>query len=239
MIKVFDDYDLGQKLNFSYTNNKPFPNIVLDNFIDLNVANKCFYELKQFDGWGHDPTDYVKKHQVNKFFTPWDSESLNYLSQSAPTVYNTLQYFNSESFLQFLRNLTGIKNLIADPTFNGGGCHKIHTGGKLSLHIDYNFNSQNHFRVLNFLLYLNPNWKEEWEGALELWDQKEKKCIHKIFPIFNRAAIFTLSDCSIHGHPVPLNCPEDIQRYSLALYYFIEEPNHELYEKRSVVWHEF
>ena len=85
-------------------------------------------------------------------------------------------------------------------------------------------------------MYLNPEWEEEWEGALELWDSKNKKCAHKILPLFNRAAIFTLSDHSIHGHPIPLKCPEHIERYSLALYYFIEKPNQEFYERRSVVW---
>ena len=71
-----------------------------------------------------------------------------------------------------------------------------------------------------------------------MWDSKNKKCAHKILPLFNRAAIFTLSDHSIHGHPIPLKCPEHIERYSLALYYFIEKPNQEFYERRAVVWTE-
>jgi Rps23 Pro-64 3,4-dihydroxylase Tpa1-like proline 4-hydroxylase len=234
-------YNLGKTLNYNYLNSKPFPNIVLDDFINPEIANQCFVELKNYDGWGFESpsNEYMKSHQVNKFYSPWSLENLEYLQQSAPTVYNTLQYFNSEPFLKFLSELTGIENLIADPSFSGGGCHKINTGGKLSLHVDYNLNDKNQFRVLNLLLYLNPDWKEEWEGALELWDNQSKKCAHKILPLFNRAAIFTLSDNSIHGHPVPLNCPEDIQRYSLALYYFIEKPNQEYYERRAVVWHDF
>lgn len=239
-MNIFNDYSLGKKLKFNYLNSKPYPNIIIDDFIDPHVAKQCFYELKNYDGWGTECSfnEYMSAHQVNKWFTPWDDNSLNYIKNHALTVYSTLQYFNSEPFLKFLENLTGIKNIIADPTFFGGGCHKIHTGGKLSLHVDYNLNKKNQFRVLNLLLYLNPIWEEDWEGALELWDHKTKQCVHKIFPIFNRAVIFTLSDHSIHGHPIPLKCPENVQRYSLALYYFVETPNQEFYERRSVVWHE-
>lgn len=238
-MKIFSGCNLGKKLNFNYINSNPFPNIILDNFLDSELTFKCFYELKKYEGWGYDPTNYVKNHQINKFFSPWSDESLDHLRTHAPSVHYVLNYFNSPPFIQFLEDLTGIKGLIGDPTFSGGGCHKIHSGGKLSLHVDYNLNDKNQFRVLNFLLYLNPDWKDEWEGALELWDYKNKKCTHKIPPIFNRAVIFTLSDHSIHGHPIPLNCPEDVQRYSLALYYFIETPNQEYYERRAVVWHDF
>lgn len=239
--KIFKDYDLGKKLNFNYLNSKPFPNIILDNFIDPQVAEKCFIELKNYDQWATESSEntYMSAHQVNKFYTPWCPENLEYLKVSSPTVYASLQYFNSQPFLNFLEDLTGIKGLMGDPSFSGGGCHKIHTGGKLNLHVDYNLNHLNQFRVLNLLLYLNPIWDESWEGALELWNYQTKKCESKIFPIFNRAAIFTLSDYSIHGHPVPLKCPKNIERYSLALYYFINEPNQQFYERRSVVWHEF
>jgi len=240
-MSIFNDGELGKKLNFNYTNSKPFPNITLDNFIAPEIAKQCFSELKAYECWGTEsPSNtYMASHQVRKFYTPWCLENLQQIAEYAPTVYNTLQYFNSQVFLNFLEDLTGIKGLIGDPTFSGGGCHKIHSGGKLSLHVDYNMNELNQFRVLNFLLYLNPDWEDEWEGCLELWDHQTKKCIHKIAPIFNRGVIFTLSDHSIHGHPIPLKCPEHIQRYSLALYYFIEQPNQNYYARRAVVWHDF
>ena len=239
-MNIFTDYDLGKKLNYSYLNSNPFPNIVIDNFIEDSVAKKCFTELKNYSCWGSDSPEnsYTAPHQVNKFYTPWCDGNIQDIKNYTPTVWNTLQYFNSKPFLNFLEDLTGIEGLIADSSFTGGGAHKIQSGGKLSLHVDYNLNQLNQFRVLNLLLYLNPEWEEEWEGALELWDSKNKKCAHKILPLFNRAAIFTLSDHSIHGHPIPLKCPEHIERYSLALYYFIEKPNQEFYERRAVVWTE-
>ena len=38
--------------------------------------------------------------------------------------------------------------------------------------------------------------------------------------MFNRLAIFSTTSESFHGHPDALNCPEDMTRKSLALYYY-------------------
>jgi hypothetical protein len=56
----------------------------------------------------------------------------------------------------------------------------------------------------------------------------------EVEPIFNRAVIFSIEDAP-HGHPIPLNTPEDVYRYSLALYYFTDE---EVTNKHSVIFYE-
>ncbi len=240
-MEIFRDYDLGSRLNFHYQNAKPFPNIIIDNFINPVVAMQCFKELKETNYWVTEHTEnnaYMTDNQVNKWFTPWDEQSVEQLRYEVPTVSNVLTYFNSSIFLQFLKDLTGIPNLIPDPIMWGGGCHKINNGGRLNLHVDYNVSPvTKKFRVLNMLLYLNPNWEDEWNGHLELWNKKEKRKEHTIAPIMNRAVIFTLSDDSVHGHPVPLNAPEGFERYSIAMYYFVNEPNQEYYERNYVHWH--
>ena len=103
----------------------------------------------------------------------------------------------------------------------GGGIHRIKRGGFLKIHSDTNFHPDfNLDRRLNLLLYLNKNWNDKYGGELELWDKKMKKCVKKIAPLFNRAVIFSTDDNSYHGHPDPLNCPENVVRQSLALYYY-------------------
>jgi hypothetical protein len=141
-MEIFSDYDLGSKLNFHYQNAKPFPNIIIDDFINPVVAMQCFSELKNTNFWvtedGNNP--YMTDNQVNKWFTPWDDASVEQLRYETPTVSTVLRYFNSPIFLQFLKDLTGIPNLIPDPHLWGGGCHKINNGGRLNLHVDYNIN---------------------------------------------------------------------------------------------------
>ena len=82
---------------------------------------------------------------------------------------------------------------------------------------------------LNVLVYLNPEWQEEWGGHFELWDKDMKHCVSKVPPMFNTMALFTTTDFSYHGLPNPIMCPEDRSRRSLALYYYTNgRPSYEV-----------
>ena len=95
--------------------------------------------------------------------------------------------------------------------------------------------------INNLLIYLNKDWKQEWGGNLELWDKEYYKLDVSVEPLFNRAVIFTITSESLHGHPVPLNTPENVSRNSIALYYFTEvnpykdddEPFVEFYDSKN------
>ena len=73
--------------------------------------------------------------------------------------------------------MTGIKGLIADDDYIGGGLHMIPRGGRLVIHIDFtkHQNMPQLWRRCNVLLYLNKNWKNEWNGCLELWTDPERR----------------------------------------------------------------
>jgi Rps23 Pro-64 3,4-dihydroxylase Tpa1-like proline 4-hydroxylase len=135
-----------------------------------------------------------------------------------------LDQLNTPPFLSFLEKLTGLENLIPDPYYTGGGMHQTKSGGWLGVHVDFNrYEKLKVYRRINVLIYLNKDWKEEYGGALELWDGEMQKCEGKIYPIFNRCAIFTTSENSHHGHPDPITCPVDMTRKSLAWYYYTVE----------------
>jgi hypothetical protein len=46
-----------------------------------------------------------------------------------------------------------------------------------------------------------------------------RKCL-EIEPLFNRCVIFNTDADSYHGHPDPLQTPDDVRRRSIALYYY-------------------
>ncbi len=123
-----------------------------------------------------------------------------------------------------LSELTGLR-LLPDPWFEdgplipkvGGGLHEIHKGGLLKMHVDFSAHPSGLTRALNFLIYLTIDWKKRWGGALELGTGEVK-----IYPRGGTAVIFETTGTSWHGHPVPLECPEDKTRRSLALYYYRE-----------------
>jgi hypothetical protein len=99
--------------------------------------------------------------------------------------------------------------------------HWIENGGFLEVHADFNhLKKYNLERRLNLLLYLNENWRDEYNGQLELWDRKTMTMAKAVAPIFNRCVVFSTTKESLHGHPAPLATPPGVARRSLALYYY-------------------
>lgn len=232
---------LADSCRSNYTLANPFPHIVIDDFIPNDLAIQCYNQMSQHEDWMFDsmmgyPED-ERDSQVNKWWTPYDSDSKNKIESDMPAVWKCLQYFNSRPFLLFLEKLTGIKDLIADVDFEGGGIHKIKNGGRLELHSDYNKHpNKDIWRRINLLLYLTPNW--DYNGHLDLYEKKPLVKVKSILPTFNRAVIFNTTDDSIHGHPIPLVCPEEISRYSFALYYFTKDrPEHEKSNSKAAIWY--
>ncbi|MEO8890557.1 MAG: 2OG-Fe(II) oxygenase [Coleofasciculaceae cyanobacterium] len=194
-----------------YQQAKPFPHIVIDDFLPEYILENILTEFPQSGD-----IDW------QKFENKSEKKLANKHERNMGDHTRALLYqLNSSTFIEFLENLTGIKGIIPDPHFEGGGLHQIEKGGYLKMHVDFNRHTKlNLDRRLNLLLYLNKDWQEEYGGYLELWDKEITKCEKKILPIFNRLVIFTTTDFTYHGHPEPLTCPEGRTRKSLALYYY-------------------
>jgi hypothetical protein len=103
----------------------------------------------------------------------------------------------------------------------GGGFHEITRGGRLGVHADFRINDQLHLqRRLNMLIYLNPDWQDEWKGQLELWSRDMAQCVRRVTPMLNRCVVFNTDADTWHGHPDPLLTPDGVTRKSIALYYY-------------------
>jgi Rps23 Pro-64 3,4-dihydroxylase Tpa1-like proline 4-hydroxylase len=231
--------EFGRQLSPTYSMANPYPHIIIDDFIESSIANTCYNEMENYKFWGWDGSKYSENHQVNKFFTPWSNENISNIQDYMPAVWKMLSYYNSRLFLNFLEELTGIKELLPDWSFTGGGCHKTTNGGRLAIHTDYQKHSENSLhRRLNMLIYLNPNWQSNWGGSLQLVDYNSKETIKNIFPKFKRMVLFNTTNKSLHGHPEPIICPEDEARYSFALYYFTKDrPTDEISTDAAAIWY--
>ena len=213
MFRLDVDYlkTLAIKHREAYATATPFPHIVIDNFLPETLLEEILEE-------------FPKPGQIDwqAFQTPAEKKLASKNEQQMGDATRLLLYnLNSSTFITFLEALTGIDGLLPDPHFIGGGLHQIERGGFLKMHVDFNRHTQLRLdRRLNFLLYLNKDWKEEYGGYLELWDSKMTQCEKKILPVFNRCVVFSTTDFSYHGHPEPLTCPEGWSRKSLALYYY-------------------
>lgn len=202
---------LALDLRSTYAAAEPFPHIVTDDFLPAEVADRLLGEFP-------DPAKIDWIRQQNPRSKKLSTEVLDEVS---PFTYQLLNHFNSPAALRFLERLTGIKGLIPDPYFNGGGLHQIERDGYLKIHADFNMHPTLHVdRRINLLLYMNKDWKEEYGGHLELWDRTMSKCLKKVLPVFNRCVVFSTLDWAFHGHPEPLTCPPGWTRKSVALYYY-------------------
>ena len=202
--------EFGRSLADQYRNAAPFPHIVMDDFLEPDVLREV---LADFPSSG-DKEFFDREQERFKFqYQPHESPS--------GLVRNLFAELNSQAFLGFLEELTGMKGLISDPYFDGGGLHETKRGGHLGVHADFNIHGRlNVERKLNLLIYLNEDWEDDYGGQLELWDKQMKACMVKVKPVFGRAVIFNTALDSFHGHPDPLNCPPDRSRRSIATYYY-------------------
>lgn len=234
------DYNIPRSIKNNYKLAYPFPYAVVDNFVDEYMLDRARLELKAFNHWHMDPNAYVVNEQVNKEFAPYsfDAQSMHEFKTHASITNMIIDYLCSPAALRYLEELTGIKNLVADPDLMGGGVHRILRGGKLDIHADFNWQpNRQMWRRINLLLYLNKDWQSVWGGELELWDKDMSKCCVRVEPIFNRAVIFNITDDAYHGHPHPLNTPPGVTRDSIALYYYtLDRPEHEKAPFHPVLW---
>ena len=199
----------------NYQKASPYPHTQFDDFLETWAADKAlevFPKVKD-EGWIHYVHVNEKKHGLNK------------LDLIPSFIREVIDELNSEAFISYLEELTGIDGLLPDETFEGGGIHQSERGGYLNVHADFTVHphKRNWRRRVNVLVYLNKDWDTSYGGDLELWDRKMTACEQKIAPIFNRVVIFNTDEDSYHGLPEPLKCPEGDSRKSIALYYFTEE----------------
>ena len=233
-----DNFDLS-KLKKEYQNNVPFPHIVIQNFWDTNQLSVAVDELEALPEtiWTQNQDPTSKEMIVQKKKMALNKPSM--FAGLAPNICHIMKAMNQKPMLEWLSELTGIPELIPDPDNLGGGVHRTCSGGKLSIHADFNLHPKTKLhRRINVLLYLNRDWLESWNGHLELWDPQMKTCVKKIPPIFNNMVVFTITEQALHGHPEPLTCPNDRSRLSLAFYYYTKDrPEEEKKPFHWAIWH--
>ncbi|MBO9622880.1 MAG: 2OG-Fe(II) oxygenase [Sphingomonas sp.] len=199
-------------LHNTYANSAPFPHIVIDDHFDRSRVIRIAEEIQ---GTVADASaEFYGQHRKG---------GTQDRSRMGSDTVALLEELNGPAFVAWLEWVTGIHGLIADHSMFGGGVHQVGRGGFLKIHTDFSWHEglRLHRRV-NVLLYLNPDWREEWGGHLELWPASMEGCAVRIAPLLGRMVVFSTTDESFHGHPEPLACPADVTRNSIALYYYTQ-----------------
>ena len=186
---------------------QPFKHLVIDNFL---VGEQAQILLENFPSFN--PQKAIS--ELGKVGGKAVNEDLIGLGG----VYQQFgRYVQAQEFLELISQLTGIDNLIPDPSFYGGGTHENLHGQELDPHIDFNLDERHWYhRRLNLLIYLNPQWQAYWGGNLEVHSnprQPEENRIKSFVPVFNRCLIFETNEHSWHGFS-QINLPENQRHLS-------------------------
>ena len=203
-------------LHADIQNVKPFPHFCIDNFLNEDFANEVHDSFPSYEAsktMGKEFSAVNEKYKIQVCDT----------TRFPPAILKLHQLLASEEFVESVSLMTGIPNLLPDPDLIGGGIHETNTGGRLDVHVDFNFIEEKQWhRRVNILFYFNKDWQEDFGGYLDIWDKDVKQCHGAFAPVFNRACGFATSEISYHG-VTPVRCPPGRIRKSFAVYYYTKE----------------
>jgi len=165
-------------------------------------------------------------------------EWCRYSEEETPIAYRLISLLHSSEWVRSLEEITNIKGLLPDIHLHGAGYMRCGKGDSLKIHTDFNWNDDIKLnRVLTLVIYLNKNWKEEWNGDIQFWDKENKKCVNRYFPNWGNCIMWEYDEQGFHGHPNPLNCPDDEYRDGFRLFYYTSNSTNEN-PHRSLYWHD-
>lgn len=194
----------------------PFPHLVIDDFIRpayvdalraIVLADDHRFERTFDDGVQH------KKTISTGADVPLVLQCLAAKLGSAP-------------LLRWLEGVSGHAGLVPDPYYNTdvGYYHIVGPGGVLASHIDHSHHSTLKIpHVLNIVLYISPEWRDDIGGRLFLYDRTGREPKAEVRPAFNRAVVFASNPIAYHGvEPIVEAAPA---RHSLYFAYYLVRPS--------------
>jgi Rps23 Pro-64 3,4-dihydroxylase Tpa1-like proline 4-hydroxylase len=140
-----------------------------------------------------------------------------------PLLEEAVYAFQEPPVLDQLRAISDVRGLMPDPHLYAGGISMMRRGSFLNPHVD---NSHDHdrsaYRVLNLLYYVTPDWRPEYGGSLQLWDDGPRRPGGRTIPSrFNHLVLMGTTRRSWHSvSPVT----HDGARCCLSNYYFAPRP---------------
>ena len=202
----------------SFREAKPFPHVVIPEFFAPQVAQQLLDDFPSFeDRYATGETGEVGRKAARR--------NVREISDTYREVDDFIQI---PEFLNFMSELTGIPDLMYDAEYHGGGTHENVDGASLYPHVDFNYHPKGWHRRLNLIVYLSPEWEEDWGGSFELhsnpwnpWNDEVKTVPTK----FNHGVVFETSEHSWHGFP-QIRLPEDrrhLTRKSFAIYLYTQD----------------
>jgi Rps23 Pro-64 3,4-dihydroxylase Tpa1-like proline 4-hydroxylase len=206
-------------LSNEYKNNKPYPYIIINNFLESSFIDNIHNEYSERS------TNLSDWHFYNN---PLEVKySFDNINNCGKNIQKLFELYSSKECIQLFNTLSGITNLEYDNTLHGCGLHLMPKNGRLSVHLDYEKHPilENKQRRMNIILYLNKTWNISWNGSTKLFYEDLNNSFIESKVVYNSALVFQTDDISWHGVPDKIKCPENESRKSIAYYYISELQN--------------
>jgi 2OG-Fe(II) oxygenase superfamily len=198
-------------LRESYHQAKPFPHLVLDNVFSPALLDRVANEAPPMSGHQWVNIEHEDLERVVR---------MRSAVEMGPASREFTALLHSPAFLYLLSEITGVWQLLPDPYLQGGGHAVMRRGGFFEVHADINVAYDTGLRRrMALLVFLNKDWRSEYNGQLELWSNDASRCEVSIEPRFNRVVLFEVAFPNYHGVPAPLTCPPEAMRHTFLTYF--------------------
>jgi Rps23 Pro-64 3,4-dihydroxylase Tpa1-like proline 4-hydroxylase len=199
------------RIRMEFETAKPYKHFIVDDFLFPAMADQMY-------------ATFPKEEIFNKKYkglNEYKSEGSNF--ENFPKIFTQLrEELNAPQFREFVSDVTGVKDVYSVDDALGAGLHQGSNGSFLDIHIDFNIHvDRNIHRRLNLLIFFNKDWKEEYQGGTEMWNQDMTVCEKKVLPIFNRCLMFETNEISYHGYS-KISVPPGVTRKSFYTYYYTD-----------------
>lgn len=144
------------------------------------------------------------------------------MNQYPKLLEDALFAFHDPRVIALVEQITNHTPLFADPMLYAGGISAMENGGFLNPHIDNSHDKERkHWRSLNLLYYISPQWQTHFGGNLELWPHGVKDAPITLASRFNRLVVMATHHHSLHSVS-PIHA--DSARNCISNYYFSSKP---------------
>lgn len=136
---------------------------------------------------------------------------------------NVTYAFQDHRVVQLVAEAVGFQEIEPDPKLYAGGLSMMFPGDFLNPHIDNSHDGdRERYRRLNLLYYVSPDWKFEYGGNFELWNNTRTKQ-KTLAALTNRLIVMETNTTSWHSVSQVL---ADRPRCCVSNYYFSQmSPN--------------
>jgi len=139
-----------------------------------------------------------------------------------PILEEIIYAFQNVEVVNHIKNICGVDDLYPDEHLYAGGISSMQKGQFLNPHLDNSHDkNRDKWRVLNLLYYVTPNWRDEYGGHLELWENGLNSKQTVVHSRFNRLVVMATHQSSWHSVSPVL---KEASRNCVSNYYFSNIP---------------